>query len=171
MAATLSVNVPKVHTSEARYALCSLRPLCEANIHHSVRKKQSKSCLNSADKKIFVNIPVANHITRRVLSHADCTDFHGFFFLPHTDHTNRTEAASQGVLAAWRLRRVYTTGRLSVRIMYLCSYVKKSLSTKEQGHFHQRQKRMFLCTYVKKEPVDKRTGLFALTTETLFLCQ
>ena len=42
----------------ARYALCSLRPLCEANIHHSVRKKQSKFCLNSVGKKIFVNIRV-----------------------------------------------------------------------------------------------------------------
>ena len=62
-------------------------------------------------------------VTRWVLSHTNCTDFHGFFFLSHTDHTNLTEAASQGMLAACRLRRVYTTGRLSVRIMYLCSNV------------------------------------------------
>ena len=53
----------RTHTSEARYALCSLRSLCETNIHHSVRKKQSKFCLNSVDKNRFVTIPVgkSNH--------------------------------------------------------------------------------------------------------------
>ena len=149
MEATLSVNVPKVHTSEARYALCSL---CETNIHHSVRKKQSKFCLNSVDKKIFVNIRVIREqITSRGGSYRTqiARIFTDSFFLPHTDHTNRTEAASQGVRAAWRLRRVYTTGRLSVRIMYLCSYV-------------------------KKESFDKRTGLLPPKTEAyvlMYLCQ
>ena len=112
----------------ARYALCSMRPLCEANIHHSVRKKQSKFCLNSVDKKIFMNIRVIRgQITSRGGFYRTqiARIFTDSFFLFHTDHTNRTEAASQGVLAAWRLRRVYTTGGLSVRIMYLCSYVKK----------------------------------------------
>ena len=102
MAAAPSVHTPEAHTSEARYALCSLRSLCETNIHHSVRKKQSKFCLNSVDKKLFVNIRVIRgQITSRGGSYR--TQIARIFtdpFLPHTDHTNRTEAASQGVLAA-----------------------------------------------------------------------
>ena len=58
MAATPSVHTPEAHTSDSEVSLCSLRFLCETNIHHSVRKKQSKFCLKSVDKKIFVNIRV-----------------------------------------------------------------------------------------------------------------
>ena len=58
MAATPSVHTPEAHTSDSEVSLCSLRFLCETNIHHSVRKKQSKFCLNSVDKNRFVTIRV-----------------------------------------------------------------------------------------------------------------